>query len=264
MRHQPAGRTADVLRFRHGSPAIAVLLGVIALLWTVAACGSGAVDGPDDEASSESSGGARGGDNNGGGGGGDNNGGGGGGDNNGGGGGGDNNGGGGGGDNNGGGGRGDKYSWGLPGGDVSIDSVLEMFNELRRSECDEAQATFDRVNWGGQWKGRKELYQAAIAACKGNLDEARTYFASATINAKGDCRLDEAIRSVLEQRPNQPEARCPESDFEPNLGQRPPSTESSTTTIAESNGSTTSTSVPASTDAPDTGSTVEGGTDTTG
>ena len=91
--------------------------------------------------------------------------------------------------------------------------------ELSRRECDQAQATLGKVNWGGQWQGRKELYQAAIATCKGDLVDARSYFASATINAKGDCRLDEAIRSVLEQRPNRPEPpRCPESDFEPNLG----------------------------------------------
>jgi hypothetical protein len=116
------------------------------------------------------------------------------------------------------------------------------------------------------------LYEAAIAVCSGDLEGGREKFNAAGLtDLPGDCRLDEAIRSVLEQRPNRPEARCPASDFEsdPDSGSddEPSSTESTTTTESDDStteSATTSTSSPASTDADDGGSTstVGGGTDT--
>jgi hypothetical protein len=261
VKHQAEGRRADISGRRHGSRAVAVVLVTAALVWTVAACGSGAVEGPEDEASTNGGGGGNnGGGNNGGG----NNGGG----NNGGGNGGNNGGNNGGGDN---GGGGNEFSWSLPGGDFDPDQIGEAFNKLQKGDCAGTEEWLDlqaaeddpQRRWPWMSPGQEELYEAAIAACKGDLAEARAHLEAASVGPHpGDCRLNEAIRSVLEQRP---QADCPGSQS----GAGTSSNESTATTTTESDDSTTesattSTSSPASTDAGDGGSTstVGGGTDT--
>jgi hypothetical protein len=54
MRHQAEGWRADASWFRDGSRAVAILLVAAALVWTVAACGSSAVERPNAEAASDS------------------------------------------------------------------------------------------------------------------------------------------------------------------------------------------------------------------
>ena len=118
-------RRAEASWFRRGLVHFAVLFVAATLVGMVAACGSGAVEGPDDEASSEDGGGG-----NSGSGGGNTGGNGDGGGTTGG-----NGRGNGGGTDNGGSGGGDEFSWNLPGGDLSTDQIGEASTACRLGKC---------------------------------------------------------------------------------------------------------------------------------
>jgi hypothetical protein len=242
MRHETNRRRSDESWFRPRSRAFTVMLVSAALVGTLAACGSGAVEGPDDEAASEDGGGGNSG-SGGGNGGGSSKGGNGGG--NGGSGGGNSGGGSSKGGNGGGSGGGDEFSWSLPGGDLSTDQIGEAFNRLQAGKCTRGEVENDGESaeewldfqeprpeptdvrrWIFMQPGQEELYEAAIAACKGDLDNAQTHLEMASVGTHpGDCRLYKAIRSVLEQRP-QGSVECPDPPGEPGSS----STESTTST----------------------------------
>ncbi len=287
MRHQTNCGGSEESWFWPRSRAFAVMFVAAGLVGMLAGCGSGAVEGPDDEAASEDAGGG-----NGGSGGGNTGGNGDGGGTTGG-----NGRGNGGGTDNGGSGGGDEFSWNLPGGDLSTDQIGEAFNRLQAGKCTREEVENDGESaeewldfqeprpgptdvrrWIFMEAGQDELYEAAIAACKGDLDNAQTHLEMASVGSHpGDCRLYQAIRSVLEQRP-QGSIECPDPPAESGTS----STESTTstesddsntesTTSTESDDSSTestasSTSSPASTDAGESGSSsnVGGETDTAG
>lgn len=103
----------------------------------------------------------------------------------------------------GGGGGGDEYSWGLPGGDLSVDAVGFAFNELRAGRCPEDLISAEFAT------GQLELYRSAIATCSGELATARDHLVAAQLtDHPGDCRVYKAVVSVLEQRP-QASVVCP-------------------------------------------------------
>jgi hypothetical protein len=246
MKHQAEGRRADIFWIRHGSRAVAVLLVAAALAWTVAACGSGAVKGPDDEASSNG-GGENGGDNAGG--------------DNGGGNGGSGNGGGDGGSGNGGSGNGggDEFPWGLPPGDTSAAAnEAIIYGQIEQGACEAAQTSLDE-GWRGLNGPRAVLlYQAAIHFCRGERDAGRQLFVQtgdlfgwAGVNWPSlDCNVFIAIRSVLEQRAKEEIEDCPggETPLWPEDDSRDdprtPEDEGATPTPAEPSTTTTSTEPP--------------------
>ena len=107
----------------------------------------------------------------------------------------------------GGGGEGDRYSWGLPGGDLSLDGSVTVYNALLlgcaegRTELDiqdSATSGESVIFWPGH---RVALYRAAIAACEGDRDAARGFLASAAVTtARGDCTVYQRTLSVVDQR----------------------------------------------------------------
>ena len=165
--------------FCHGSRAVAVLLVTAALVWMGAACGSGAVEGPDDEASSDSGGGDTGGSGNDGSGG----------------------------DTGGDGDGGGRHSWSLPVGDISPDDSTILYYALR-SSCDEGAEQLKES--GGYPPALLKLYEAAIAICRGDIEGGRALYAAGAGDggyATG-CLVREAVLSVLDQRPQNISA-CP-------------------------------------------------------
>jgi hypothetical protein len=268
MRHQAKGGMADMSWFRHGFRAVAMLLIGAALVWTVAACGSGAVEGPDDEASSDGGGGNGGSGNGGSGNGGSGNGG----SGNGGGG---NGGGGNGGGGNGGGGNGggDEFPWGLPPGDTSAAAQEAIiYGLIEQGRCEDAQTSLDE-GWRILNGPRAVLlYQAAIHFCRGERDAGRQRFVQAGdlfgwegVNWPSlDCNVFKAIRSVLEQRAKEAIEDCPGGETplwpedvpaESRDDPRTPEDDGATSTPTEPSTTTTSTEPPSDSDTTTTGST---------
>lgn len=213
-------------RRRAGGLVVALVLGL------AAACGSGATEGPDGDGGDDRDGAATddaNGDGSGSGGDGGENGSGGDGGN-----------GGGNGDGGGNGGNGgEEYSWGLPGGDLTVDDVGQVFNTLRRGDCAGAEAALEGL---AEFRSptQRRLYRAAIAACSGDVDAAREILGDGGITSHpGDCRLYRAIQSVVDRRsPSSVECPAPE--------ERPPDTgdTTSTETVEPTTESTTETTDP--------------------
>jgi hypothetical protein len=124
------------------------------------------------------------------------------------------NGGGGNGGGNGGGGEEEEYGWGLPDGPYTPDDTFEddVYVPLQDGSCTNGQAKLD-LHWRGLKSPRGVLlYQAAVHACRGELDAARQRFEQAsTYGWQGldwvafggfmyDCQVYKSVRSVLEQR----------------------------------------------------------------
>jgi hypothetical protein len=198
------------------------VLAVAALL--AAGCGSGAVEGPDEEADDDA---AQDGDatdepDGGGGDGGD--------------------GGGGGGDGGDGDGEGDRYSWSLPIGDVTPDDTVNVYLALR-SGCEEGESEVNReaAKEGTFLQGEVlQLYRAAIAVCRGDVEGGRALFAGAgTGGYRSACLVRQAIISVLEQRPQDTDA-CPDPNTTTST-EETTTTEGETTTTTEGETTTTST-----------------------
>jgi hypothetical protein len=123
--------------------------------------------------------------------------------------------GGGGGGGTGGGGEEEEYGWGLPDGPYTPDDTFEddVYVPLQDGSCAGGQARLEEF-----WRALKSprgvlLYQAAVHACRGELDAARQRFEQASAYgwqgldwvAFGgfmyDCQVYKSVRSVLEQRP---------------------------------------------------------------
>jgi hypothetical protein len=239
MKHQADGPRADSSWIWRGSPALAVLLVLVTLIWMVAACGSGAVEGPNDEGSSD--GGASG---NGGSGNGQS----------------DNAGSGNGGSDED--GDGDEFSWGLPPGDTSAAAQeAVIYGLVEQGRCAEAQASLDD-GWRILNTPRAVLlYQAAIHFCRDERDKGAQRFAQAgdLFGWTGvhwpslDCNVFRAIRSVLEQRAPESIEECPQGETplwpedvpsESRDDPRTPEDEGATSTPAESSPTTSSTELP--------------------
>jgi hypothetical protein len=182
---------------------------VVALL--AAGCGSGAVEGPDEDADGAQDGDATD-EPDGGGGDGDGN----------------------------GDGDGDRYSWNLPIGDVTPDDTINVYLALR-SSCDEGEAEVNReaAEEGTFLQGEVlQLYRAAIAVCRGDVEEGRALFSGAgTGGYRSACLVREAVVSVLEQRPQDVDA-CPEPGTTTSTDD---TTGESTTTTTATDGETTTT-----------------------
>jgi hypothetical protein len=104
-----------------------------------------------------------------------------------------------------------EFSWGLPGGDLSVDDIGAVFNRLVAGECDLARDTLPEYpGTGTVWTaGQIRLYQAAAAACSGDVSSAQGFLGEASVTEHpGDCRLYRAVVSVVEQRP-QDDVQCP-------------------------------------------------------
>lgn len=201
---------------------------VVAL--SVGGCGSGAVDGPDeeDDAATDQSGDA------GGGSGGDDRGDRGGGD-------------GGGGEGN---GEGGSYSWNLPVGDITPDDAYILYSALRGG-CDAGAAEVGSDQYRNLTDEQRRLYDAAIAVCRGDVESGRTLFAGAGHGgSRSMCFIHAAVVSVLEQRP-------------PDTSGCPPNPGEGTTATTDPGESGTSTESTPSTEGETTGSTGEGETTTT-
>ena len=126
----------------------------------------------------------------------------------------------------------EEYSWTLPGGDLSVDSIGFAFNELRAGRCPESLSD-DEFYSGGQVL----LYRAATAVCSGDLEAARGHLEGAALtDHSGDCRLYKAILSVLDQRPQDsipcpaPEPTSDETTSEPTSPAPEPSSDGDGTT----------------------------------
>ena len=167
-------RDATIQRWAAG---VVVLAGLLA-----GACGSGAIEGPgDDTEAAEEQAADDGGGGDTGGGGGDGRGGG------------EDEGGG------GGGGGGDRYSWSLPVGDISPDDSTILYYALRES-CDIEDAV-DSAE-GSYPHELLQLYRAAIAICRGDVEGGRELYRDAgTGDYATGCLVNEAVLSVLDQRP---------------------------------------------------------------
>lgn len=106
------------------------------------------------------------------------------------------------------GGGGDRYSWSLPVGDLSPDGSVDIYNALRAG-CDEGEAAVDARAAQDDGFLDELLYRAAIAICRGDVEQGRALFRGAGTHGAGvGCLIREAILSVLEQRPQDVSA-CP-------------------------------------------------------
>jgi hypothetical protein len=249
---------------KKGARLVGALLVAALVISVIGSCGSGAIEGSDDEASDEGGGeddpgrdGGGAGDDGGrdGSGAGDDGGGGG-----------------------SGGAGGDDLEWGLPLGPLSVDSYPEklVYNELWEFGCTAGEMKLNEMvagtlpRLGGAERleadiGRSVLlFQSAIQLCRGDQAGGRRLFdeAEATYGWEGvedfdpDCLLYRAIRTVLEQRFHDPDT-CeaflePEGETTPSSDPEPPVSGESTT---ESTGESTT----ESTIEPTTESTAEPG-----
>ena len=106
----------------------------------------------------------------------------------------------------------EKFSWGLPGGDLSLDALGDVFNQLRAGRCAEAESRLEAFLKNEQLfssPGQEQLYRAAIAVCSGDLVTGRQSLDDAAVTRHpGDCRVYKAVTSVLDQRP-QESIECP-------------------------------------------------------
>ena len=143
-------------------------------------------------------------------------------------------------DGGGGNGEGDRYSWNLPIGDVTPDDTINVYLALR-SSCDEGEAEVNReaAEDGTFLQGEVlQLYRAAIAVCRGDVEEGRALFSGAgTGGYRSACLVREAVVSVLEQRPQDVDA-CPDPDTTTSTDD---TTGESTTTTTATDGETTTT-----------------------
>jgi hypothetical protein len=127
------------------------------------------------------------------------------------------------------------FNWELPGGDLSVDAIGDVFNTLRAGRCEEAETDFEAflVNDPVWTPGQQQLYRAAIAACSGDRDTAAAHLAAATLTRHpGDCRLYRAVVSFVEQRP-QATVVCPAPETPPST------TDSATPDVTETPGTAT-------------------------
>jgi hypothetical protein len=138
-------------------------------------------------------------------------------------------------------GEGDRYSWNLPIGDVTPDDTINVYLALR-SSCDEGEAEVNReaAEEGTFLQGEVlQLYRAAIAVCRGDVAEGRALFSGAgTGGYRSACLVREAVVSVLEQRPQDVDA-CPEPHATTSTDDT--TGESTTTTTTATDGETTTT-----------------------
>jgi hypothetical protein len=206
------------------------LIAVFLTLLLASACGSGATEGPDNDAADHASNGDTGGVN------GDN--------------GSDDNGGndGSGDDANGGNGGDDEFGWGLPEGDtgVSTNEAL-IYQRLYEGNCEGARELLSNA-WSSLLTQRAVLlYQAAIDFCRGNRSEGARWFRQADErfgwtglqSSPLDCSVYQSIRSVLEQK--HPDSfQCPSGERPgwPEGGRddpRTPENEATSTTVESTN-----------------------------
>jgi len=193
---------------------------LVALALVAGGCGSGAVDGPDedadgasDEAGADDGGGGDGGD-----GGGSNQGEGENGD---------------GGENGGENGEGDRYSWSLPIGDITPDDPHILYMALRQG-CDAGAEEVDSDQYRNLTGEQQKVYDAAIAVCRGDVESGRRLFAGAGHGgSRSMCFIYAGVVSVLDQRPPDTSG-CP-----PNPGGTNPSTESEESTTSTDSTTTT-------------------------
>ena len=146
----------------------------------------------------------------------------------------------------------DDYSWGLPGGDLSLDAVGDVFNTLRAGRCAEAERRLNGFITAGESFPQEQLYRAGIAVCSGDLEQGRTLLQSVTLTVHpGDCRLFKAITSLLERRPVE-SIQCPNPEETTTTSGSAPTTSGG---IADSTGPTSTVgnggSAPISADASD-------------
>jgi hypothetical protein len=147
---------------------------------------------------------------------------------------------------------GDRYPWNLPVGDITPDDAFILYQALAEG-CDAAQEEVDSDS--DQYRNlsdeQRQLYNAAIAVCRGNIELGRTLFAGAGYDgSRAMCFIYAGVVSVIEQRPPDTSG-CP-----PNPGDGTPSP-------TESEESTTSTESTSTTEGETTTSPGEGETTTT-
>ncbi len=131
------------------------------------------------------------------------------------------------------------YTWGLPGGDLSVDAIGDVFNSLVAGDCATAATDLEifLVNDPVWTPGQEQLYRAAIAACANDLSGARTFLQDASLTRHpGDCRLYKAVVSVVEQRA-QESVDCPQPEPpvapSPEGGSVPPSADPGPSELAD-------------------------------
>lgn len=173
---------------------------LVAVALLAGGCGSGAVEGPDeDDAASDQAdeaGGGSGGDDSGDGGGGDTD-------------------------------R-DRFTWNLPVGDVTPDSAFIIYQALRDGGCDAGEEAVT-IHGSILTDEQRRLYDAAIAVCRGDIESGRTLFAGAGYgDSRSACFVHAAVLSVLDQQPPDTSG-CPPNPGEGTASTTEPDESSSTT-----------------------------------
>ena len=137
-----------------------------------------------------------------------------------------------------------EFTWSLPGGDLSVDGRGVVFNALAAGDCSGAERELDAALANGfGWAEQKEnIFRAGIGACSGDLQSGRRFLELAALTSYGgDCRIYMAVVSVLEQR-QQSSVRCPDPPSENATStSAPPSSIASDVSTASDSTTTSST-----------------------